>query len=162
HDPVPEADEDPEPLAPEPPLAVGQHPPVGLACQTEPLQLAGVRLVQEVLRGMEDLLVDVLLLVAVVRGSGWGQHLKDHIRKAPALLPGDPAVAGVAVLDALYPEDVRTPEIGPPARHLPRLLHGVVDEHVAADVEVGPPLILHGEEDELAEKVILQDVPFGS
>src|SRR5436305_12384980 len=130
---VPEADEGSELLAPEPSVLIGLDRLVEAAGKTQPFELAGLVLVHEVFRRAEDTGIEVPLLGAVLLRGGGGEHLEDDVRQASALFPGDPGLALAARVDAAHPEDVRAAK-GPPwqslrhlFRHLPCLLHGVVE-----------------------------------
>jgi len=72
----------------------------------------------------------------------------------------------LVILNAPDPEDVRSAEglvrqvLRLLLRNLPRLLDGVVDEHVLGGEEVGPALFRHDLADQRPEKALLQPVPF--
>src|SRR5436305_6484386 len=167
HDTMPDAEGHPELLAPEPSVLVGRDRLVEPVRQTQPFHLPGLRVAQEVLRRAEDPGVEVPLLGAVLLRGGGREQLDDEVRQPPSLLPGDPDLALAVRVDAAQPEDVRSTK-GPPRqslRHLlrdrPCLLHGVVHEHVAAGIEVGPSAFRHDLPDQLPQQRILQSMPLG-
>ena len=59
----------------------------------DPSSAPGLRVVQVVLRRMEDLGVELSLVLAVDVGRRGRQQLDDDVRQAPAFFPGDPALA---------------------------------------------------------------------
>lgn len=61
HQSVPEAEEGSQFSAPQPPLRIGPDRPIRPVCQPEPLQLPGLRVVEEVLRCLENLGVKIFL-----------------------------------------------------------------------------------------------------
>ena len=85
----------------------------------------------------------------------------------PSSSQRDPYLALAVRIDAAHPEDVRPAEgtLLKPLLHLlgdiPCLLHGVVHEHVGADVEVGPAGFRHGLADQLPQKREFQGMPLG-
>src|SRR4051812_18991890 len=166
-DSVPESEGDAELLAPDASVLIGRDRLVEAARQTQSFDLPRIWIVKEVLRRAEDPGVEVSLLRTVLVRGGRGKELDDEVRQPPPPPPGDPDPALAGRIDPPPPKGVRSAE-GPPRqsfphlfRDLPGLLDGVVHEHMAAGVEIGPPLLGHDLTDQLAQEGVLQSVPLG-